>query len=90
MKSCFVQLATPLRPKAKGSRGGLLGLGRARSEELELQQAAALTDEEVFQPEIQRALLLGSIVKEFHEVVLARTARVLEMGAASEAAFSVG
>jgi hypothetical protein len=42
-------------------------------------EAACLTDEDVFQPEIQKALRLASIVKEFHEVIVSRTAIVLDL-----------
>ena len=52
-------------------------ISRIKSEEMEL--PVALTDEEVFQPEIQKALLFGSIVKEFHDIVLSRTVYVLDV-----------
>ncbi len=39
---------------------------------------APLTDEEAFQPRFMKALTLTSIVKEFHEILISRTARILD------------
>ena len=55
---------------------------KIKCEEMKLR--ATLTDEEVFQPDIQRALLFGSIVKDFHEIVLSRTVYVLDVKVDSE------
>ena len=57
-------------------------VSKIKSEEMvQMELQAALTDEEVFQPEIQRALLFGSIAKDFHDIVLSRTVHVLDVKA---------
>ena len=71
MRTTIPPLSVEAKPKLSYS------VSRIQSEEMELQ--ATLTDEEVFQPEIQRALLFGSIVKEFHDIVLSRTVHVLDV-----------
>ncbi len=38
-----------------------------------------LTDEEAFQPKFMKALTLTSIVKEFHEILISKTARILDL-----------
>ena len=67
------------RPK---SRMRDIDVSLTKCEEADLK--ATLTDDEVFQPEIQRALLFGSIVKEFHDIVLSRTVYVLDAKADCE------
>ena len=61
---------------AKGTAVAVAAEVESSSDDLE---HVVLTDEEAFQPKFMKALTLTSVVKEFHEILISRTAKILDL-----------